>query len=334
MKLNYKTYSDLLLDIKKNIHKLPQNIDLIVGIPRSGIIPAYMMALALNTRVCSLDELLQGVVATYGQTRFVPGTENIRRIVVIDDSINSGSAMQKARELIAGLHLKAQTFFTAVYIKPGVEKLVDIALCTLPIPRMFQWNYLNHGYLYLACLDIDGVLCIDPLEEDNDDGEKYVNFILNAKPLYIPQCKVLALVTSRLEKYRAQTEQWLRAHDVHYEKLFMLDLPSKEERLKQGSHALFKAKIYNSLQTSVLFLESNREQAHVIAQLTKKAVFCVETDELFGNPVNFSRKIAPVRQWLKNFVWKIICILVPSKSVKMKIKYIYKKYKWFVNKYL
>jgi uncharacterized HAD superfamily protein len=28
-----------------------------------------------------------------------------------------------------------------------------------------------------ACFDIDGVLCADPLPEQNDDGEKYINFL-------------------------------------------------------------------------------------------------------------------------------------------------------------
>jgi uncharacterized HAD superfamily protein len=314
------------MDIKCNLYKLPKDIDLVVGIPRSGIIPAYMMALALNIRACSLDELLYGVTGSYGQTRFTPYAESIRRIIIVDDSVSSGTAMRKARDMVAGLHLEAEIFFVTVYAKPGSEKLVDIALCALPMPRLFQWNYLNHEYLKFACLDIDGVLCIDPSEEENDDGERYIDFILNARPLHIPQCKVLALVTSRLEKYRVQTEQWLKDHNVHYEKLFMLDLPSKEDRLKQdGVHASFKAQIYNSLKNSVLFLESNKEQALAIAQLTKKAVFCVETDELLSNPVNFSRRMVSGRQRLKTCVWKIICILISSESARFKIKNMYKK---------
>ena len=48
-------------------------------------------------------------------------------------------------------------------------------------------------------MDIDGVLCADPTPEENDDGEKYRHFLLNAPPLFIPKVTIGTLVTSRLE---------------------------------------------------------------------------------------------------------------------------------------
>ena len=54
--LNYKTYQNLSIDIKDNIYKLPMNIDLIVGIPRSGMIPAYMIGMILSKQVITLNE--------------------------------------------------------------------------------------------------------------------------------------------------------------------------------------------------------------------------------------------------------------------------------------
>ena len=35
---------------------------------------------------------------------------------------------------------------------------------------------LNHTTLEKACFDIDGVLCVDPADEQNDDGENYTDF--------------------------------------------------------------------------------------------------------------------------------------------------------------
>ena len=66
--LSYKTYQNLSLDIKNNIHKIPSNVDLIVGIPRSGMIPAYMIGLMLSKQVCSLNEFLSEVFI--GKTTF------------------------------------------------------------------------------------------------------------------------------------------------------------------------------------------------------------------------------------------------------------------------
>ena len=47
---------------------------------------------------------------------------------------------------------------------------------------------------------------IYPTKEQNDDGPEYVSFLLNAVPLYLPGSKIGTLVTSRLEKYRVETE--------------------------------------------------------------------------------------------------------------------------------
>ena len=68
---------------------------------------------------------------------------------------------------------------------------------------MFEWNYLHHdGYSHLCCYDIDGVLCEDPTDEENDDGDRYKNFILNAPLRFKPFAPIGFLVSSRLEKYR------------------------------------------------------------------------------------------------------------------------------------
>ena len=146
---------------------------------------------------------------------------------------------------------------------------------------MFQWNYLNGNWINKSCFDIDGVLCVDPTEEENDDGEKYKAFLRSAKPLFIPKFKIHTLVTSRLEKYRSETELWLKEHDVDYGNLIMLNLPSKEERIRQNAHAKFKAETYAKLKDTILFVESERNQAIEIAQITGKPCICVSSDELF-----------------------------------------------------
>ncbi|MDR1591400.1 MAG: FkbM family methyltransferase [Prevotellaceae bacterium] len=198
---------------------------------------------------------------------------------------------------------------------------------------MFQWNYMNHGYIEQSCFDIDGVLCVDPTEEENDDGDKYRRFILNAKPLYIPHYNIYALVTSRLEKYRKETEEWLKKNNVQYKHLYMLDLSSKEERIRLNAHAKFKAEIYRRLDDTVLFYESNLSQAHEIAKITQKAVFCVETDELIKNYRNFSwhgskeRKTKKIiKKILRKIIKKILRMVIFKKSWRIKIREIIKRF--------
>jgi uncharacterized HAD superfamily protein len=320
--LNYKTYSDILLDIKQNIHKLPSNIDLVVGIPRSGMIPAYMIGFALNIKVCSLDEFINQIDISHGERLLKQTASNI---LIVDDSMDTGASMARVKKQIAALeHLYENIFFAAIYVTNEAKHLIDIWFSILPMPRVFQWNYLNHNFVTRSCFDIDGVLCVDPGEEENDDGEKYLGFIRNAKPLYIPHYTIHALVTTRLEKYRKETEEWLRQHNVQYERLFMLDLPSKEERIRLNIHAKYKAEIYEHLTNTVLFYESSKTQAREIALLTQKAVFCVETDELIYNPPDFSTQLVPVKQQLKqqikNAVKKVLRVIFFKKSWREKIK--------------
>lgn len=278
--MNYRTYNDLAFDIKKNIEKLPTDIDLIVGIPRSGMIPAYIMGLALNKKVCSTTELVNGLLGNSGYTRKT-GTGKIKNILVVDDTVNTGLSLGKVREMLAPLKRKYKIKYCAVYAtNPEVAELVDVALNILPQPRMFQWNYLYHGFMANACFDMDGVLCWDPTDEQNDDGERYVEFVKTANPLFKPNGPIGYIVTSRLEKYRAETEQWLADHGIQYKKLYMFK-GTAEERRRLGLHADFKASIYKQIKNSNMFIESNPKQAARIAELSGKPCICCLNDKMY-----------------------------------------------------
>lgn len=101
------------------------------------------------------------------------------------------------------------------------------------------------------------------------------NFLKNAKPLILPSYKIHSLVTSRLEKYRKETEEWLQKYNIEYENLIMLDLPSKEERQRLNAHASHKLNYYKKTNTD-LFIESDYYQAIKISKGTGKVVFCVD----------------------------------------------------------
>jgi orotate phosphoribosyltransferase len=149
-----------------------------------------------------------------------------------------------------------------------------------------------------SCVDIDGVLCRDPTEEENDDGPMYEDFLVNAEPLLIPSAPVGWLVTCRLEKYRDLTEQWLANHGVIYRELIMMDLPSKAARIAAGSHARFKAEVYANTNAK-LFIESSAWQAYEIANRTGKPVFCLETRRMVTGPIisQTRRNIGQILRW-------------------------------------
>ena len=284
-KINYFDFKTTSSIIRKNINKIPEDIDLIIGIPRSGVIPAYMIALFLNKRVCTLPEFLNNISPQNGRREIHKKNSSIKKILIVDDSIRTGESLKSVQKKLEKLdNIKSYDIkFLAIFSTKESRKLVDIYFKEIECPRLFQWNYLNHCISEKCCYDIDGVLCEDPTKEQNDDGEKYIDFIKNARPLYVPTYTIKAIVTSRLEKYRKETEEWLAKHNVKYEKLYMLNMQTAEERRKANCHAKFKADIYKSITEAKLFIESNPNQAKEIYNLTDKPVICVETDQIFQN---------------------------------------------------
>ncbi|WP_067561836.1 hypothetical protein [Halofilum ochraceum] len=129
------------------------------------------------------------------------------------------------------------------------------------------------------CIDIDGVLCVDPAPAENDDGRRYRRFLRGARPLTLPTHEVGWLVTSRLERYRAETEDWLSRHGVRYRDLLMMDYPNQAARQQARAYDRFKADAYLATGAE-LFVESAPHTAEGIARLSGRPVFCFETRQL------------------------------------------------------
>ena len=212
--MNYRNIRDLNNIILKKLSIIPRDFDLIVGVPRSGMLPANLLSLYLNRPYTDIHSFMNGHIYKAGARGQFFDIKQFKKILVVDDSVASGAVLQECKENLKELSAQFDIKYCAVYVIPGKEKTVDYFFETVPLPRYFQWNILNHTTLEKACFDIDGVLCADPLPEQNDDGEKYIDFILNAPPLFIPGSKIGTIVTSRLEKYRTQTETWLKANNV------------------------------------------------------------------------------------------------------------------------
>lgn len=282
----YRNISDLNQIILKRISILPRDFDLIVGIPRSGMLPANLLALYLNKPYTDIRSFLDGRIYKAGARGQFFDSGEFKKVLVVDDSVASGAALEECKASLKHLTSDFAFSYCAVYVAPGREKMVDYFFEVVPLPRYFQWNILNHTTLEKACFDIDGVLCVDPTPEQNDDGEKYLDFVRNAKPLYIPGSKIGTIVTSRLEKYRKETEAWLKEYKVNYHELVMLDLPDMEARQKANNHAAHKAKTYTS-KPYVLFVESSLEQAMEINRISKKPVLCTENFEMIFESESF-----------------------------------------------
>ena len=273
--MQYRSISDLNNVIVNNINKFPKNIDLVVGVPRSGLLAANLIALYLNKPLSDIDSFLEDKCYTSGEREKYIGKIKYGNVLIVDDSINSGSAMKKIKEKLKN-KIPYKFIYAVVYGKSKSISNVDICLEIINDDRLFQWNIFHHSYISQSCMDIDGVLCRDPKSEENDDAEKYRNFLLTAESKFIPTVKIKTLITCRLEKYRKETEEWLKRNNVQYENLIMLNLPNREARSKWNKYGEYKAEEYKK-SSYKLFIESSLSEAKTIKAITNKPVFCTET---------------------------------------------------------
>ncbi len=281
--MNFITVEQLNQCICRNLKKVPRDIDLIVGVPRSGSFVANLLALYLNLPYTDIDSYTQKRELRSGNTRkcsgWISNAGDAGKVLVVDDSISSGRAVREVKKQIQDSKMPAEHLFLAVYALENNLHMVDIYFEICHMPRMFEWNYMHHWALEYACVDIDGVLCEDPSVFENDDGRRYAEFMRTAKPRFIPTRKIGYIVTTRLEKYRKETEEWLNGNHIEYDHLIMMDCESGAERRKNGNHGTFKGEIFRKTKCSV-FIESNYEQAVEICRISGKQVFCVDKSVL------------------------------------------------------
>lgn len=309
--MNYKGFADLSDDIRNNINKISSyDFDLIVGVPRSGMVPAYIIASMLNKNCTDIVSLAENHTLKKGRTRVIKPDLNLpsdaKKILLVDDSILTGGSLKSELEKLS-TDIKDKIVTLAIYSSLPYRNDIDLFFEYVPLPRVFEWNMYHHSIIGESCVDIDGVLCLDPTEKENDDGEKYCSFLLNAKPLILPSGTIHTLITNRLEKYRPETEIWLHKYNIEYQNLVMLDLPSKKERQRQEIHAKHKAEYYSKSDLS-FFIESSQNQAEAICMLSKKPVFCVEVNKLYTvNSIVTSglRHKNTVTFYVKGFVRKL-----------------------------
>lgn len=278
--MNYKTVADLNADARRLAEGLSRDIDLVVGIPRSGLLAANLLCLHLDVPMADIDGLCEGRTFDTG-SRFEhrDSLDEFDSVLVVDDSVLTGGQMTETRDRLAKHDFPFDISFGAVYISPEGHQHVDYWSEVVSSPRVFEWNILHHTKLSDFCVDIDGVLCRDPEPEENDDGRNYREFLTTVEPNFVPKRRIGWLVTSRLEKYRSETESWLDENGITYDKLVMMDVPDMETRRKQGNYGQYKADVYESTDAD-LFIESDPNQASEICRKTNRPVFSYETNEM------------------------------------------------------
>jgi uncharacterized HAD superfamily protein len=261
--MNFVSYRQLVEDIHAWSSTLPTDIATITGVPRSGVLAAHVLALHRNLSCQDCCPRRQGRC----------GWQALKRdqTLLLDDSVFTGTTLRS--------HLRTfqQPCITgAVYATESGARLVDLYYKLVAPPRAFEWNIFHCNHMHRSCLDLDGVLCVNPTTVENDDGPRYAQFIANARPLFLPTSAVHSVVTNRLDKFRHVTKEWLSRYHVKYGTLVMSRHESQRERRRAADYAQFKADFYRR-STAYLFVESDPVQAKAIRALSEKHVLCTSS---------------------------------------------------------
>src|SRR5262249_55396702 len=156
--------------------------------PRSGTIPASLIATYLVKPLASVDEWCAGICK-----RRKSDTKRIgSRILLVDDSLRTGKQMREAIDRINTYRPGTEVKTLAVYYTDdlrGDERVLepDIYLHAHGDSfYLFPWFMWKTNRLEHVASDLDGVLCRDATCDEDDDGPAYAKFIETAEQKFKP----------------------------------------------------------------------------------------------------------------------------------------------------
>jgi YesN/AraC family two-component response regulator len=141
--MRYVTTSELSRMLRSNLWKIPHDIDLVVGIPRSGLMVANMVALYLNKKLSDIDSFVEGRIFNIGSTRaHMVADTPIRKVLVVDDDVEIGHYI--AQELGGYYHVTAViSGRDALHKLLGAERQYDLVVSDVMMPEMDGFTLLR-----------------------------------------------------------------------------------------------------------------------------------------------------------------------------------------------
>lgn len=283
-KIKFVTIDQASIWTQEWIKTLPRRYDLIIGVPRSGMFIASLVALKLGKGLTTPDLLQQGKYWHSQQVNEELALDGTNHVLIVDDAVDSGQSMARAVDTIRAVNSEIEISRASLIVRNESKNKVDLYYKVIAPPRAYEWNILHRkvashfGEGHLA-VDLDGVLCANCPAAIDGDEPAYLEWLQNARPYLIPAFEIDDIVTCRLEKYRRQTEEWLKTHDVRYKKLHMWDVPEKSDR--QGRFASHKIDKLLLIKPD-MYWESNWEQSQKIWNEIHLPTLCIDNMTLLS----------------------------------------------------
>lgn len=250
---------DLARDALKLIKFVPPDCKAIIGIPRSGMIPASILAAHLQLPLGELqtDGKIR-LLGAGGRGKFSYTKDNTySKYFIVDDSCHGGGSLRKAR---AKCQEPKQNCVWAVVYNRDNHKEPDVWAVDLD-HHSFDWNIHNNG-------QVVGQTIIKGLS----GGLAYsFDCFTNSERQIVPRLHKPPLVVATQSK--AYCEEWFKKWGIQVQNLIITDNDSPVE--------FQKAKHYKASNCSIFF-EPDNNQCQAIANLSKKPVINPITGEVFN----------------------------------------------------
>jgi hypothetical protein len=245
----------------------------IAGVPRSGMLAA--VAAAIHLGVPLYEAHIDGL-REIGHGRRLDNQQHNGRVLVLEDSLNTGRRFSDIKKRLGNRHIYASVFCT-----PQAMRIPDYVAMELPLPHWFDWWLWGSKHLIMARIgiDFDGILCGDCPIEDDDDGPRYETFLKYVLPIrHAYPHGVPVIISGRMQKYEELTRQWL--HDNRQRAVTLALGPWTTLAERRGKIAEHKAKVCREMKLTA-FIESDARQAREICEMAKIPVACPEARTVF-----------------------------------------------------
>ena len=284
---------------------IPPDITAVVGVARSGMAVATLVSMMLHKPLFTIRQTLGDVISCGNGWRLAAHhVEPVKgKVVIVDDTVMTGNSLRAIEHVVRQTFPNSMT--ASVYVNPSAHKKPDAWVHDLAWPHLLEWNLFNSILSPNMACDFDGILCQDCQPGQDDDGERYLDFIENARPLYTPRrVPIPCVITARIEKYRQPTLAWLKRHGITVHNLIMHPAKTLAERNADDVSA-WKAKHYARWNNSHRprpapngFIESDDRQARRIAKLTGLLTICPASESVYphGMSIPQPRLVSPKRE--------------------------------------
>lgn len=245
---------------------LPRDFDCIIGVPRSGLLVANVLASKMNKPLSTTDSFIAGQVWA---DKYAKGPQKYRKVLLVEDAVNEGRQLKEDVSKLL-LHDPSLEVKTGCLITPFTSQMQDFIDYSYVNARNCPSEWHMHSFFLnkRLAVDLDGVL--------SDE--------VHGGPLLIPSFEVAAVVSARLESERAQTEKLLQDFGVRYQQLILF--PKLAEGRTLRSIAEYKAAAAKKLCVD-WFWESDAPAAELIAGLLGKPVYCPSNRLIYSPKSNW-----------------------------------------------